>query len=106
MELKGGGCTQYKLGSGDHAASSGGGVGAALIVRQTYENDHIAVSVDDNGTPIVQRSYDRSFFEKTRVDEFTATSSTGAESLFLRYWGALGTEGCTPLTDVAPPSTP
>jgi hypothetical protein len=104
MELKASGCTRFELG-GSSSGSSGGGVGAALVIQQRDVGDRVVVTVEEAGKILVQREYDHAFFEAQRLDEFTATSASGAESLLLRYWGALdekGSPGCAPPADPGP----
>src|SRR5690349_4027764 len=78
LELKGGGCSLYRLGSGETAGSTSGGVSEVLVVKQEMSGDAVTVSVDEGARTIVRRRYDEAFFEAGRLDEFTATSSSGA----------------------------
>jgi hypothetical protein len=90
------------LGTPGGSASGGGGPsGSPLVVGAKLAGDTVVVDVTDNGRIVIQRTYDEAFFESGRVDEFTATGSSGP-SVLLRFWGTFDPNGhpaCAPSTD-------
>jgi hypothetical protein len=82
-------CFAFDLGrtSGDGKPSfEGANQTSSLIVRQATGPQEVVVSVTEGLNIVVQRTYDESFFHSGKLDEFTASSTTG-QSLELRYWG-------------------
>jgi hypothetical protein len=100
-------CFEFDLGrtSGDGKPSfEGADQTTALIVRQATGDHDVVISVTEGFDIVAQRTYDASFFHAGKLDEFTATSTTG-ESLQLRYWGqddSAGSPRCAPVDAAGP----
>ena len=102
MTSLGGGCTTYQLRSGaSNESSGGGGVGGLPFeVSQKGVDDTVVVEVTDEGQQIVEKVYDKDFFQSGQRDDFTATSSD--VTMLLRFWATEDSDGrpqCAPLSD-------
>src|SRR6478735_52097 len=86
MASEGGGCSMYRLGS---KSTSGGSLhGPDFVVSEDQSESAITITVTpaQGSDVLVTRAYDAAFFQSGRLDEFTASSSSGA-GMLLRYWG-------------------
>jgi hypothetical protein len=103
MAVTSSGCIGANLGDTGGSSSAGGAPlgGGGLALSESTGDRTILVQVSDGASIIVQRTYDESFFKSGRVDQFTATSTSGT-SMMLRFWGAwdaLAAPACAPASD-------
>jgi hypothetical protein len=100
-------CFGFDLGrtSGDGKPSfEGADQTSSLIVRQATGQQAVVISVTEGFNIVAQRTYGEAFFHSGKLDQFTASSTTG-ESLELRYWGqddSMGSPQCAPAEAIGP----
>jgi hypothetical protein len=104
MESAGGGCSMYLLGS--KALSQGALHGPDFVVAEAQTESAITITVTpaQGSDVLATRAYDAAFFQSGRLDEFTASSASGA-GILLRYWGKFHPSSdadCTPLDEPGP----
>jgi hypothetical protein len=96
-------CVGVNFGAMARSPSIGGAPpdSSGLIVNESIGAKAMLVEVTDGDRIVVQRTYDEPFFRSGSVDQFTATSTSGA-SMMLRFWGAWDADQpppCAPQSD-------
>jgi hypothetical protein len=96
-------CFEFNLGPSGGSSSAGGAPagGGGLAVSESSINGTVLIDVSDGVQVVVHRTYDEAFFKSGKVDQFTATSTSGA-SMMLRFWGAFdpnSAPSCAPASD-------
>jgi hypothetical protein len=104
-------CMSFDLGrlSGDGMPSfEGADQTPALVLRNATGSEEVVIFVTERSNIVAKRVYDASFFNAGKVDEFTATATTG-EAMLVRTWGSDDSAGplqCAPFSDSGPSPSP